>query len=200
MSGAEFERRERREDKSNGDELIPRVSQETRERILMELSEVQGTDDHLVATYLERIRRVNPIVAGYIAWVAKKIPAGPNSNHNSNYVTMAGVLVYRLLELEFEQRGREMPIVEMETADSLIVDLLHEERYFQRYFLKLAKSLRTENYELLEALSTFWLSVKGSDEKEQVSLSLLMLVSGLGVYALIKAQAGVNKLSSLWSS
>jgi hypothetical protein len=196
MSGAEFDRR----DRSNDDELIPRVSKETGERILMELSEVQGTDDHLVATYLERIRKVNPIVAEYIAWVAKQIPAGPNSNHNSNYVTIAGVLVYRLLEHEFEQRGKEMPIVEMETADSLIVDLLQEERYFERYFLKLAESLRTENYELLEALSTFWLSVKGSDEKEQVSLSLLMVVSGLGVYALIKAQAGVNKLSSLWSS
>jgi hypothetical protein len=182
MSGAEFERR----DRSNGDELIPRVSQETRERILMELSKVSGRDDHLVASYLEEIRTDNPIVAEYIAWVAKQIPKGPDSNHDSNYVIMAGILVYRLLEHEFKQRGKEMPIVRREIADSLKVDPDQEERYIQER----ANSLVTENYELHLALYTFWLNVntskKGVPSKQVL---LLVLRSGLEVYELIKAQA-----------
>jgi len=189
MSGAEFERR----DRSNGDELIPRVSQETIAIVLREFRfevEVTGSVNHLVASYLEEIRAVNPIVVEYIEEVAGQSPEGLNSA----CVSMAGVLVYRLLELEFEQRGKEMPIVRREIADSLIVDIAQEERYFH----KLANSLVTENYELLGVLSTFWLRVNSSSERKQVSP--LVLASGLGVYALIKAQREVDKLSSLWSS
>jgi hypothetical protein len=178
MSGAEFERT----DGSNGDELIPRVSRETRFKLLMEfLPAVKGNVDHRAATYLERIRGVNPIVVEYIAGLAGKTPEGLNLTHVSTCVVLAGVLVYRLLELEFEQRGKEMPIVRMESVDSLIVDMEQEEGYFH----KLANSLVTENFELLEALSTFWLNVHTSNEREQ----FLVGASGLGVYALIKAQA-----------
>jgi hypothetical protein len=183
MSGAEFDRR----DRSNGDELIPSVSRETRFKLQRELSEFPGNDYDLAATYLERINRVNPIVAEYIARVTGQTPEWLNST----CVAMAGVLVYRLLELEFEQRGKEMPIVQREIADSLIVDIAQEERYFQ----KLANSLVTENYELLEVLSNFWLNVNSSDERKQVSP--LVIASGLGVYALIKAQEEVNRLSGL---
>jgi hypothetical protein len=197
MSGAEFERKDRgkdeREDRSNGDELIPRVSQETRFKLQSELSEAPGSDDHLVATYLERINGVNPVVVEYIAGVARQMPEGLDPT----CVAMAGVLVYRLLELEFEQRGKKMPIVQREIADSLIMDIAQEERYFH----KLATSLVTENYELLEVLSTFTFSsiVNSSSEREQVSPLVMPLViaSGLGVYALIKAQAEVDRLSRL---
>jgi hypothetical protein len=186
MSGAEFER-----NRSNGDRLIPRVSQETRFRLLREFSEVPGSDGHLIATYLERIRRVNPIVVEYIARVVEQMPEGVKPT----CVAMAGVLVYRLLELEFEQRGKKMPIVQREIGDSLKVDILQEEEYF----LKLANLLRTENDELLEVLSTFSLDVvHTSIEREQVSP--LIIATGLGVYALIEAQEEVNRLNSLWSS
>jgi len=187
MSGAEFERR----DRSNGDELIPHVSQETRLKLQRELSEVPGSDDHLVATYLEKINGVNPVVVEYIAGVARQMPEGLDPT----CVAMAGVLVYRLLELEFEQRGKEMPIVQREIADSLIMDIAQEERYFH----KLANSLVAENYELLEVLSTFSSIVNSSSEREQVLPLVIPLViaSGLGVYALIKAQREVDILSGL---
>jgi hypothetical protein len=181
MSGVEFER-----NRSNGDELIPRVSQETRDKFQREISEFQGSGDHLAATYLERISRVNPIVVEYIAGVAERSPEGLDPL----YVAAAGVFVYRLLELEFEQRGKEMPIVQREIADSLKVDIAHEERYF----LKLANSLVTENYELLDCLSsiTFWGILHFSEQ-----VAPLVIESGLGVYALIKTQREVDILSGL---
>jgi hypothetical protein len=184
MSGAEFGRR----DRSDGDRLIPRVSRETRFKFQDEIDEFhksRGNDYHLAATYLERINKVNPIVAEYIAGLAGKTPEGLNLTHVSTCVVLAGVCTYRLLELEFEQRGKKMPIVEKEIADSLQVDIAQEERYF----LKLAKSLKDENAELLLALSAmiFMWIVRFSREKEQVSP--LVIESGLGVYALIKAQA-----------
>ena len=190
MSGAGFERRDRG-NRSNGDELIPRVSQETRFKLQRELSEFPGNDYDLAATYLERINRVNPIVAEYIAGLAQQVPEGPYSD----CVAMAGVLVYRLLELEFEQRGKEMPIVQREIADSLIMDIAQEERNFH----KLANSLVAENYELLEVLSTFSSIVNSSSERERVSPLVIPLViaSALGVYALIKAQREVHILSGL---
>jgi hypothetical protein len=180
MSGAEFERRDRR-DRSNGDELIPRVSRKTWARLRREILKVPGSDDHLVATYLEEIGTVNPLVVEYIKGVAERSPEG----RDSACVAMAGVLVYKLLELEFEQRGKKMPIVQRKILDSLKVDPDQEESYF----LELANSLFRENYELLRAFYTFWLNVDISNK--------LIQVSALGVYALIKAQAEVNILSGL---
>jgi hypothetical protein len=196
LSGAEFERRNNR---SKGYELIPCVSRETRIKLQDEIDQFhkfRGNDYDLAATYLERIREVNPIVAEYIEGLARKTREGPNLTHVSTCVVLAGVLVYRLLELEFEQRGKKMPIVEKEIADSLQVDIAQEESYFR----KLADSVEYENVELIWALSILifrWI-VTYSSESEQVSP--LVIESGLGVYALIKAQAEVNRLNSLWSS
>jgi hypothetical protein len=200
MSGVEFERRDRREDeredRSNGDELIPRVSQETivifmREFLPEVAAAVEGNVDHFPATYLERIRAVNPIVAEYIAGLAQQVPEGTYSN----YVTMAGVLVYRLLEHEFAQRGKEMPIVKRQILDSLKVDIAQEEGYFQ----KLANSLVTENDELRRVLALYlvplgWLPNGELPLNQAVSS---VLESGLGVYALIKAQAKADRSSGL---
>jgi hypothetical protein len=193
MSGAEFERRDRREDeredRSNGDELIPRISSETVSTVLWEFRPVvTGNVDHLAATstYLERIRRVNPIVVEYIEEVAGRSPKGLDPR----YVALAGVFVYRLLELEFARRGKEMPIVQRDIADSLIVDIAPEERYFQ----ELAKPLVTENFELLEVLlsSPIWTrpSIRKVPAKQQIRL---LFESALGVYALIEAQATADR-------
>jgi len=195
MSGVEFERR----DRSNDDELIPRVSQETilifmREFLPEVAAAVEGNVDHFPATYLERIRAVNPIVAEYIAGLAQQVPEGADSN----YVTMAGVLVYRLLEHEFERRGEKMPIVKRQILDSLKVDIAQEEGYFQ----KLANSLVTENYELRRVLALYLVPLgwfpSGELPLNQAVSSVLE--SGLGVYELIKAQAKADRSSSLLSS
>jgi len=186
MSGAEFERRDRR-DRSNGDELIPRVSEETIVIFMMEFlpevaAAVEGNVDHFPATCLERIRAVNPIIVEYIEELAGRSP----ELLYSNYVTMAGVLVYRLLEHEFERRGEKMPIVKRQILDSLKMDIGQEEGYFQN----LANSLVTENYELRRALALYlvplgWLPNGELPLNQAVSS---VLESGLGVYALIKAQ------------
>jgi hypothetical protein len=183
MSGEEFKKR----DRSDSDGSIPRVSRETRFKFQDEIDEFlkfRGNRYDLAATYLERIREVNPIVAEYIAGLAGKTPEGLNLTHVSTCVVLAGVFTYRLLELEFEQRGKKMPMVEKEIADSLQVNIAQE----KRYFLKLANSLKDENAELLLALSAliFMWIVYFSSEREQVSP--LAIESGLGVYALIKAQ------------
>ena len=177
MSGVEFERKDRRkderEDRSNDDELIPPVSRKTWASLRREILKVPGSDDHLVATYLEEIGTVNPLVVEYIKGVAERSPEG----RDSACVAMAGVLVYKLLELEFAQRGKKMPIVERKILDSFKVDPDQEESYF----LELANSLFRENYELLRAFYTFWLNVDISNK--------LIPVSALGVYYLIEAQA-----------
>jgi len=195
MSGAEFERRDRREDRSNGDELIPRVSRETIDIAAREyFAEFPGSDYLCAVTLLERIRGVNPIVAEYIERLAQQIP----ETRYSYLVVREGVLVYRVLELEFAQRGKEMPIVRREIAGRLKVNIAQEERYFEH----LAISLVTENYELLQslALSTFWSTLLPSREVPPGQIARLALESALGVYALIKDQAELDRFSSLWSS
>jgi hypothetical protein len=189
MSGAEFERRDRR-DRSNGDELIPRVSRETIDIVKMEFLNAEHGSGDLVETYLERISRVNPEVAGYIAGLAQQIPEGLDSY----WVVQEGVLVYRVLELEFAQRGKEMPIVQREIADSLKMDPDQKERYFS----ELASSLVTENYELRQelAFSQFLLTWLPSKEVPINQVARLVLESALGVYGLIKAQAEEDRLSS----
>jgi hypothetical protein len=187
MSGAEFERRDRR-DRRNGDELIPRVSRKTIDIVRSEfLPPVTVSVDHLVASYLERIRAVNPIVVEYIEEVAGRSPEGLDPI----YVARAGILVYRPLELEFKQRGNKMPIVQREIADSLIVDIAQEEGYFQ----KLANSLKKENVELFNvlALYPFWLGWASNDKVTFEQVAPLAIESGLGVYALIKAQAKADR-------
>jgi hypothetical protein len=194
MSGVEFERRDRR-DRSNGDELIPRVSRETIDIARREYySEVPGGDHHRAATFLERIRGVNPIVAEYIERLAQQIP----EERYSYWVVQEGVLVYRVLELEFAQRGKEMPIVRREIAGRLKVNIAQEERHFET----LAISLVRENYELLQslALSAFWATLLPSREVPLGQIARLVLESALGVYALIKDQAELDRFSSLWSS
>jgi hypothetical protein len=176
MSGVEFER-----NRSNGDELIPRVSYETMEEFLTEFLEPPPDYDHVPATYseeLEKIGTVNPIVVEYIKGVAGRSPEWLHPR----YVFRAGVFVYRLLELELAQRGREMPIVQREIADSLKVDPNQEERYIR----ELADSVAPENIEVLLALDNLSNNVDISNIMEQVWL--LVHASGLGVYALIKAQ------------
>jgi len=187
MSGAEFERR----DRSNGDELIPRVSRETIDIVNMEFLNAEHGSGDLVETYLERISRVNPEVAGYIAGLAQQIP----EELYSSWVVHEGVLVYRVLELEFAQRGKEMPIVQREIADSLKMDPDQKERYFS----ELASSLVTENYELRQelAFSQFLLTWLPSKEVPTNQVARLARESALGVYALIQAQAKADRLSGL---
>jgi len=191
MSGAEFERRDRRENRSDGDGSIPRVSHESMWRLLREFSEVQGSVDHLVGTYLGRISTVNPIVVEYILGVAVRMPKGLSAAP----VAMAGILVYRVLELEFEQLGKKMPIVQREIADRLKTDPDQK----KRYFLESGISLVTENHVLLEYLASFPLTLIGlfKEEVPRNQVASLVLESCLGVYALIKAQAEVDSLSGL---
>ena len=184
MSGAEFQNRR---DRDNGEGLIPRVSQQARVNLQREFFEFRGSDTDLVTAYLNRIGEVNPLVVEYIASLTNNAP-DPNS---ANAVAMAGIIVYRLLELEFAQRGKDMPIVQREVAISLGEDIAREEGYFQR----LANSLLGENYEILDTLSNFWLTVASDAPNRE--FDHLVIASGLGVYALIKTQAEIDRLSSL---
>jgi hypothetical protein len=149
----------------------------------MEFLSAKYDSGDLVETYLERISRVNPEVAGYIAGLAQQIP----ERKYSDYVAMEGISVYRLLELEFARRGKEMPVVQREIADSLKMDPDQKERYFS----ELASSLVTENYELRQelAFSQFLLTWLPSKEVPINQVARLALESALGVYALIQAQA-----------
>jgi len=191
MSGAEFEKRDKR-GRIKRYKLIPCVSRKTIDIVRSEfLPPVTVSVDHLVSRHLERIRAVDPIVVEYIDEVAGRSPEGLDPI----YVARAGILVYRLLELEFERRGKKMPIVGKEIADSLRVDILQEEGYFD----KLANSLRKENFELFNvlALYPYWLGWASNDKDTFEQVALLVLEIGLGVYELIKAQAKVDRLSGL---
>jgi len=189
MSGAEFQNRR---DRDNGEGLIPRVSQETRLKLRREFFEFEGSDTDLVTTCLNRIGKVNPKVAEYIAKLANDAP----DPKTKNAVAMAGISVYRLLELEFAQRGKDMPIVQREVANRLGEDMAREEEYFQR----LINSLFDENDEILDVVDFYLRTVTPDDRNIRFSdleIGGLVIASGLGVYALIKTQAEIDRLSSL---